>query len=437
MNLRIEQIISRHIKRDVFLTNSFIFLLNTVAVSGLGFLFWWTSARLYSAYAIGEFVVVLSITQLITTIANMGLSYSLIRYLPTLPGENKVEVLNTSFTIVLLLTSVLSISTLSLARFFSPTLAGVNANSSLCFLFLFFSASLALYQIMSPILAVLRAGHLLLSISIITGISRVLLLILCSLKFNNLSMLMIAFALPTFLAFILLLTVLPNFLNGFSFSPRLNFGLLKSMSKYSTLSYAANVIHDLPYQLFPQFIAYQIGPASAAYFYMAWNFFNLITTAGNSFSLSMFVEGSHQAEKINRLARRNLLAVLIFTGIFASIIFILAKPLLLLYGSEYARHAIPLLRIMAIASIPAALVYSLIAALRVKMSLTPILTAFAMIATLSMAGCGLFHFNRLTDAGWVWGFSQLAALIFLCGYIRWKDLSTRRTPKGAQRESDF
>jgi O-antigen/teichoic acid export membrane protein len=417
MNLRIEQIISQHLKRDVFLTNSFIFLLNTVAVSGLGFLFWWTSARLYSAYAIGEFIVVLSTAQLITTIANIGLSYSLIRYLPALHGENKHDVVNTTLTIVTLLTSLLSISTLALARFFSPALARLNANRSLFLLFLFFSAALALYQIMSPILAALRAGHLLLSISIITGISRVLLLIICSSKFNHLYMLAIAFALPTFLAFILLLTALPNFLNGFSFSPALNFRLLKSMSKYSMLSYAANVIHDLPYQLFPQFISNQLGPASAAYFYMAWNFFNLITTSGNSFSLSMFVEGSHQADKTNHLARRNILAVFVFSGIFAFIIFVLAKPLLLLYGDEYAQHAIPLLRIMAITAVPAALVYSIIAALRVKMSLAPVITAFAMIATISMACSGWFHFNRITDAGWVWGFSQLAALIFLCGYV--------------------
>jgi O-antigen/teichoic acid export membrane protein len=417
MNLVVEQFFLRYIKREFFLTNSLFYLLNSLAVSGLGFLFWWASARFYSPFVLGEFVVIISVAQLITTVANFGLSYSLIRYLPVLCEDKKSEILNATITIVFLTTFLFSIVVLFLNHLLSPTFVSKDFNGKL---FLFFVVSLGLYQLMSPILAVLRAGYMLLCISLITGICRVLVLIPLSLKFNNSQMLMIAFALPTCLACIILLfLVVPKMLNGFSLSPRLDFHVLKSIRRYSLLSYVSNVLHDLPYQLFPPYISNQIGPASAAYFYIAWNFFNLITTFGNSFSLSMFVEGSYQVNKIKELTRKNIIAVILLTSTIALSIYLLANPLLLLFGKDYARDGVSTLRIITITSIPAAIVYALIALLRVKKSLFPIITAFTIIAAISISFSEFHFIHRLTDVGFIWGLSQFAALIFLLAYITW------------------
>jgi O-antigen/teichoic acid export membrane protein len=416
----VEQLYLRYLKRDYFLTNSFFNLLNTLAVTGLGFLFWWASARFYSSYVLGEFVVVISAAQLITTIANVGLSYSIIRYLPVTCKEMKNEILNSTITIVVLFLVILSTLVLFLARLISPTFISQNINGQL---FLFFVVSLGLYQLMSPILAVLRSGYMLLSTSVVTGICRILVMISLSLKFNNSQMLLIAFALPTCLAcLILLYMVIPNILYGYSFSPRLDFKVLKSIRKYSLLSYVSNVLHDLPYQLFPQYISNQIGPASAAYFYIAWNFFNLITTLGNSISLSMFVEGSYRVNKVYELTRKNVIAVILLTGTIALTIFLLANPLLLLFGKAYANHGSSFLRIIAIASIPAAIVYSLIAYLRIKMFLFPVIIAFAIIAAIPISFSEFQMFHNLTEVGFIWGVSQFAGLTFLLGYIGWHNL---------------
>ena len=427
MNLIEARSYLRHIKRDFFLTNSFFFLLNTLAVTGLGFLFWWASARFYSSSVLGEFVVTITTAQLITTMANFGLSYSIIRYLPVCYEEKKIEIINTTITIVILFSTILSILVLILAQFFPSSFSSHSINGRQFFLFLVFVVSLGVYQLLSPILAVSRSGMILLCTSVATGISRIVLLVSLSLKFDNSQMLMVAYALPTCLACIFLLSgAIPRLIGGFSLSPGLNIGVLRSIRKYSLLSYGSNVLHDLPYQLFPQYISNQIGLASAAYFYVSWNFFNLITTLANSFSLSMFVEGSYRINKISELKRKNIISVILLTGTIAASIYILAHPLLQLFGDDYAQNGVPLLRIITITSVPAVLVYSLAAFLRIKMSLFPVLTAFGIIAVLSISFSEFHFYQDLAEAGIAWGISQFAALTFLLVYFNWRNFSDRR-----------
>ena len=427
MNLIEARSYLRHIKRDFFLTNSFFFLLNTLAVTGLGFLFWWASARFYSSSVLGEFVVTITTAQLITTMANFGLSYSIIRYLPVCYEEKKIEIINTTITIVILFSTILSILVLILAQFFPSSFSSHSINGRQFFLFLVFVVSLGVYQLLSPILAVSRSGMILLCTSVATGISRIVLLVSLSLKFDNSQMLMVAYALPTCLACIFLLSgAIPRLIGGFSLSPGLNIGVLRSIRKYSLLSYGSNVLHDLPYQLFPQYISNQIGLASAAYFYVSWNFFNLITTLANSFSLSMFVEGSYRINKISELKRKNIISVILLTGTIAASIYILAHPLLQLFGDDYAQNGVPLLRIITITSVPAVLVYSLVAFLRIKMSLFPVLTAFGIIAVLSISFSEFHFYQDLAEAGIAWGISQFAALTFLLVYFNWRNFSDRR-----------
>ena len=426
MNLFVGQSYLRQIKRDFFFTNSFFFSLNTLAVTGLGFLFWWTSARFYSSDVLGEFVVVITTAQLITTIANFGLSYSIIRYLPVCYDENKIEIINTSITIVSLFSTVLSIILLFLAKLFPLSFSSHYISEHQLFLFLVFVVSLGVYQLLSPVLAVSRSGIILLCTSVATGISRVVFLVSLSLRFDNSRMLMVAFALPTLLACIFLLSIaIPKLISGFSFSPGINVRVLRSIRKYSLLSYGSNVLHDLPYQLFPQYISNQINLASAAYFYIAWNFFNLITALANSFSLSMFVEGSYRVKKISELTRKNIVSVILLTTTIAASIFLLAHPLLRLFGNDYAQNGVPLLRIITITSIPAVLVYSLVAHLRIKMSLFPVLTAFAIIAVLSISFSEFHFYQNLAEAGIIWGISQFAALTFLLVFINWRNFSDR------------
>jgi O-antigen/teichoic acid export membrane protein len=427
MNLIVGRSYLRQIKRDFFLTNSVFFLLNTLAVTGFGFLFWWASARVYSPNVLGEFVVAITTAQLITTMANFGLSYSIIRYLPVCYEEKKIEIINTTITIVILFSTILSILVLILAQFFPSSFSSRSINGHQFFLFLVFVVSLGVYQLLSPVLAVLRSGIILLCTNIATGMSRVVFLVSLSLKFDNSQMLVVAYALPTCLACIFLLSVtIPKLISGFSLSPGLNIGVLRSIRKYSLLSYGSNVLHDLPYQMFPQYISNQIGLASATYFYISWNFFNLITTLANSFSLSMFVEGSYRINKVSELTRKNIISVVLLTGAIAASIFILAHPLLQIFGNDYAQNGVPLLRIITITSIPAVLVYSLVAYLRVKMSLFPVITALGIIAVLSISFSEFHFYQNLAEAGITWGISQIAALTFLLIYINWRKLSGRR-----------
>ena len=87
------------IQRDRLLTSSSYFAANTLAVTGLGVLFWWSAARLYPAEGIGLAVVAISTTQLITTAAQIGFGYAVIRFLPE-AGSQASGLINSILTLI-------------------------------------------------------------------------------------------------------------------------------------------------------------------------------------------------------------------------------------------------------------------------------------------------------------------------------------------------
>jgi O-antigen/teichoic acid export membrane protein len=399
----------RRFQSDALFTNSTFFLLSTIAATGLGAIYWWIAARFCTTTVVGSTVVLISTAQLITTAALLGLGFSLVHFLPT--TENKSELINVALSFSFLAALALSIMTLWIGPRVFPALSLLGTDTQTSLTFVFFATTLAAFQVVYPVLAAIRAGLLLLCVNLGIGIGRIVFIL--ALPMTSVPALMLVFVGPMIIVLVVFWALmLPKLVPGFSFRPTLNLRRWSHIFGYSIPSYAANLLHDLPYQILPLIVASQLGAAAAAYFFMAWNVFGLLTTVGGSISLSLFVEGSHDAHSLRRLTKKATTLTLGMTTLLAFIVVVLAFPILSVFGKNYATHGASLLQILAAASIPAALVYIGVTVQRVEIHLNVVMLAFAIIAIISFALVAT-NANELIGIGLAWGTAQLVAAGYL------------------------
>jgi len=106
--------------KDSLYRNAIYLMLSIGVMAVLGFFFWIINARLYSAEQVGIGTTLISIMTLISSFSILGLGNGLIRYLPT--SERKNKKINTSFTIVALMSILISVIYLIFLKTFSPKL---------------------------------------------------------------------------------------------------------------------------------------------------------------------------------------------------------------------------------------------------------------------------------------------------------------------------
>lgn len=398
-------------RQDPLYKNSVYFFLNTVSISGLGFLFWWFATRLYDTEFVGQAVVIITTAQLITTISNFGFSFSLIRFLPV--TSDKPRFINLVFSFVGISTIVVSILVVAIGFRISPSLS-VLGSSGFPAGFVIFVFLLASYQLSYPILATLRAAKLLFWVNSIAAFGRIFFLIIFGQYFETASVIILAFFIPILFAVLIIFgALLPRLIA--SYSPRiiLNLKELKPYINYSSSSYVGNILHDLPYQVLPHIVANWISFSAAAYFYIVWNLFGFLTTLSNSISLSLFIEGSYQFNRLKIYAKKTTTFIVLMSSSFAIVVIILADIILSIFGQGFSSNATLSIRIIAIASIPASIVYAMVASFRVRKILRAVIITYAVIAVISLGPALFGILDSLDTISWFWLIAQIIALLYL------------------------
>jgi O-antigen/teichoic acid export membrane protein len=153
--------------------------------------------------------------------------------------------------------------------------------------------------------------------------------------------------------------------------------------------------------LVPIAVAVYVGPQLNAYFYMAWTIGGMLFVVAVSMARSLTVEGALDNETLAancRLALRHAMLLLAPTAALAAL---LAPVILGLFGSGYASYGVPILRVLAIATLPRTLTEVYLGALRAQSRAKPIAViqivrcvlvlglAVALIGTMGMVGAAV------------------------------------------------
>ena len=402
-------------KKSFLAFNSIFLMLNVLSGAVLGAAFWWVAARLFASETVGSGIILISMAQLLTTTAQFGMNFGLIRFLAE--ARDKSSLLGTAFTFCLILAAVLGMLTVLLGPRISTSLASLNHGLTIAGIFVLLVATLAAYQLSYPVMVALDKPDDQFLLNLFVLASRIALLAFLA-RAGSPAALLSAYVLPMLLAdLFLVIAYLPKKVPGFQPVPRIHSAALGQIAGYSIASYFGNILHDFPSLLLPQIVANFGGLSSASYFYYPWSFFGLIVTVSNSISQSLFVEGSNRLDSFRRNTRKATWAALGIASAGALVLYLFCYPILSIFGPEYARQGSTILRILCLSSIPASFVYNRVAVLRVHKNVTAIIFTYGLIVAICLFL--LFANPLLHNMLWLtlsWLISQIIAVPVIASF---------------------
>jgi len=403
----------------ISLYSNALYLMITNAFSALcGFAFWVIVARFYPAEAVGLASAVLAAMGLLASFANLGLGYGLIRFLPHSGGKAN-SLLNSSFTISILASLLISLIFLGGLGFWSPALLFLRQDPVLIAAFVVFTIAFTLKWTAGEALIAKRRAFFLLAREGVFNVLRLPLVILLAGVFHSSGIfgswgISLCVAL-LFNIFLFLPRVQPDY------RPRPTIGReIKEIIHFSTGNYLANLLKGVPGLVLPIMIINILGAESTAYYYIAWSIAASVVMVVESTSMSLFAEGSYDGERLGLNIRRSL--KMVFPILVPAVILILAfaDKILLAFGSSYSENATTLLRMLTLSTLPLAIntIYLSIKRVEKKLAILIAVTAFLAVTTLTLSYVLLPRMG-ITGAGIAWLISQVTvAVVITVGFVK-------------------
>ena len=336
----------KHLANDSLYRNSIFLMLSTAVMSFFGFFFWIINARLYSAEQVGIGTTLLSIMTLISGFSILGLGTGLIRYLPI--SEKKNKKISTSFTLVALMSILISIIYLIFMKTFSPKLLFVRENIIFSLLFILFTVLSSLSTISENVFIAYRSSKFVLIKNTIFSIVKLILpIFLLALGAYGIFMSVGISVVIAFLFGLVILIVRFNYL----LKPIIDISIIKKMIKFSLGNYTAEIMGGLPNLVLPILITNSIGAKFSAYYYMAVMFAGFLYIIPMATSQSLFAEGSYNEKDLRLHVKKAaiIIALILIPAIIIVIFF--GKYILLAFGKDYSVEGFRLLRVFAISGI--------------------------------------------------------------------------------------
>ncbi len=341
-----EIFILKMIPKDPLYRNSIYLMLSTLMMSGLGFVFWMIGARLFTTEQVGLATALISVMGLITSFSLLGLNTGLIRYLPT--AENKDKKINSSFTLVAIVTVMISSIFLISIKSLYPKLMFVHDNLVLSFIFIFFMIFASFSSLIESIFIAYRSAKYILLKNIVFSSLKILLLFAFVWlgAYGIFSAQMISLIIGFLGSFIILIY-------KFDYKPKFAFydSIIKKIGRYSFGNYVSGFIGGLPSMILPLIILNKLGAETSAYYYMAMMIAGLLFAIPQSTSNSLFAEGSHNEKNIRiQIKKAVKIIALILIPAIAVIVFS-GQYILLAFGKEYSREGFKFLQMLALSGV--------------------------------------------------------------------------------------
>jgi O-antigen/teichoic acid export membrane protein len=332
----------RQLFRESLIRNSAFLGTNIVlgTVTGLGALILLT--RLYPVRAIGLSAAVLSATGLITAISQLGLNYSLVRFLPR--TTRRADMINSALTATLLVALVASVIFLVL-----PSAAKLYALGGMAFaaVFLVSTGLVAGGSQLQNVFVADRAAGKLVRANVFNSVAR----LAAPVVFVSVGVAGAYIAqgvVPPAVEFAVLVVMLAR--RGQRFRPLLSASATRDLRRFSVGTYIAGLIGGLPMMVLPLVILSRFGASQSAYWYTAIAGASVLFSLPGAVSQALLAEASHRPSARQALIRKSAILITVVM-VPALLCAYLTAPLgLALLGHHYEAGALATLRWLIIAA---------------------------------------------------------------------------------------
>jgi O-antigen/teichoic acid export membrane protein len=396
--------------------NAFYLWANAAAAVVAGFVFWALVAHLYDTDEVGLASAALSIVVLLATFSHLGLGMGLIRFLPE-SGKGGPRLANAVFTTSAIGAVVSSAVFLVGVPLWAPSLTFLREQPLYAVAFTSFVVAATFHIVQThAFMAIRKAKYILIQV-IFLQLGRLALPAVMVIFFGAFGIIAsggMAAVLGAAVGFVLLA-------RGFTgYRPR---GVVDPASvfkvfPFSVANYVADSLLLTPGLVLPLIVVGLLGSTEGAYFYMAWLLGYLLTSASAYLALSLFAEGSHGPGALRVLSRNALLGGLAVATAGALFLLLLSDKVLLVFGRDYATEGATLLRIVALAALPAVVVNVYLGALRVVKRTGELMIVAGVVAVTTVAlSCALLPVMGLPGAGVGHGLGQGLGLVIILGRL--------------------
>jgi len=397
-------------------SNALSLLLGNVLTAVCGFVFWIIVARFYSPDAVGTASAALSAVSLLATIANLGLGYGLIRFLPG-AGSDARAMIN-SCLMIGAISSILTAGIFIIGiDLWSPGLSVIRETPYYLLAFILFTLLYTTMTITDHIHIGSRKANFVLGRNIIYNVLRIPLPILLAGVFHSFGIFsswVTAMLASLIVSFILLKFSQPAYRPALSIDKKITGRIIG----YSFINYISVLFWAMPALVFPILVINILGAETNAYFYIAWAVGTIISGIPTAMATSLFAEGSHDEQSLWLNVKRSLRAMALIMIPVVAIVILFADKILWLFGNAYPENATTLLRIVVLSSLPLSIniIYLFVKRVRKDTRIIVGLPAVIMILGLGLAYL-LMKEMSIDGVGYAWLFSQTA--VALAVIISW------------------
>jgi O-antigen/teichoic acid export membrane protein len=419
------------LRRDHLVRSSLYLLLNAGVQAVMAFTFWIIVARLFPPTEVGQASSLVSATSLISYFALFGLNTTLIRFLPT--ASNKNSLVTGAIMLVAICAGVIGLGYVLLTPVFAPRISYISHRLDLTLGFVLLNAAVAVNLITDSVFVSSRKASLCtLTDGGIGGLGRIAFAFVLtgSGAYGLFSASALGFALAAVASVILIVTSVglrPSFKDLFS--------TLRPLLRFSGANYVANVLNLLPNVVVPIIVLDRIGPADAAYYFVAFQIATLLYSAVQTVEGAFLAEGSQEDADWRQIRRRSriLAAVLFVPGCL--VLLLSAHWLLLAFGPRYSQHGTGILQVFAITVIPIAFCNWSWTVLRLTGRLRALVASNAVFAVGICGTAWVLASHGLTPIAIAWpvGCTAAAVVAGMAVVLRPRAPARHRRPTGSRR----
>ena len=337
----------------------------TAVTSALGFAYWWLAARLFPPEAVGFASAAISAMMLLGAIGVLGLGTLLIGELPRQAG--KAGAIITAALIVAgiasgLLGGLFAVAAPSL----SPELAPLSQSAGSVVFFAAGVAFTAVTLILDQALIGLLRGGLQLGRNTLFSVAKLGILYLASLWVSREAGLNIYVA--WMLGNLISLAALAGYMavKRMPIIHRPQWELIKTLRRAALAHHAVNLVLQAPSLLMPLAVTTLVSAAANASFYAAWMVVSFAFVIPSHLATVLYAVGAADPAALTKKMRMTMKLSLLLGVPVAGVLFVVADPLLNLFGAHYAEQADWCLRLLSIGIFPLIVKYHYVALLRVR-----------------------------------------------------------------------
>lgn len=326
--------------------NSLYPILGTGVTALLGFVFWIFVARLFPESDVGLAGTLIALHTMLSTLSLVGFETSAVRFLAH--DTRKNESITTGMCVVALAGAIIALIVAVALPFFNSPLAIMLNTPATLLAFVVFTVTMTMSLYIDAIFLALRRTHYTLFKNTILSIVKI------GLPFLFVSWgafgIFTAAALAQAIGLVYGLYALTR---HFGYYPigTLNLGVVKTVWRYSTGNYTADVLHLLPLTLLPLIVVQTLGPEQAAYYYIVMMIVALLYVIPGSAMRALFAEGAFDTQRTKAHIRHALLVSLGLLVPSMLVLLVVGPYLLVFFGEGYSREGYPFLVIMTFAAL--------------------------------------------------------------------------------------